>query len=320
MGFFGKSKSEVGEGEEPRDPAKRRTLRKLVGVAGAAMVTGSPALRPFEGGTFEERIRARDEMRSRGITRELEHGRISATRDLRKALVRAYNPTGVYASDEMPGAAGVLLEILSAANAGVVGTIKNTNAEELVLLERGVEEARGMNWYERAFRQKTLDEFKTSMDIWSLYNGFPQTHGTVGISDYKPTSGKENRYYFKLKDFFTIAPRASLVPEEERIRCLLGLFDNPPSVSGRMRGEHGREDLINRPDRVFVENVTFGVFALSKGVDEQGRHYIAYYDVWDLDRSLGGSIIRPDFSLQFYDRIYYDPITFEPKNPGTRKN
>ena len=50
-----------------------------------------------------------------------------------------------------------------------------------------------------------------------------------------------------------------------------------------------------------------GNYTLSEGQDEKGN-YISYYDRWDLDIP-GASIIGKPFEI--YDRIYYNPETFE---------
>ncbi|MBP6060494.1 MAG: hypothetical protein KA515_00605 [Candidatus Pacebacteria bacterium] len=56
-----------------------------------------------------------------------------------------------------------------------------------------------------------------------------------------------------------------------------------------------------------------GNFKLSLGKDERGN-YISYYDKWDLaNNQLEGIVGKP---FEIYDRIYYDPNTFEPvSNP-----
>ncbi len=53
-----------------------------------------------------------------------------------------------------------------------------------------------------------------------------------------------------------------------------------------------------------------GTFTLTEGKDEHGQ-YISYYDKWDLDMTAegeGGLLGKP---FEIYDRIYYDPNTFE---------
>jgi hypothetical protein len=53
-----------------------------------------------------------------------------------------------------------------------------------------------------------------------------------------------------------------------------------------------------------------GNYTWTKGEDKKG-HYIAYYDKWDLDIPIEeyGFIGKP---FEIYDRIYYNPDTFEP--------
>src|SRR5207253_1198579 len=38
-------------------------------------------------------------------------------------------------------------------------------------------------------------------DAWALYLGMPQEHGTFGISDYKPSRGHDDKYYYKINGF-----------------------------------------------------------------------------------------------------------------------
>ena len=62
-----------------------------------------------------------------------------------------------------------------------------------------------------------------------------------------------------------------------------------------------------------------GGFKLSKGHDAQGD-YISYYDRWDLEGSVEGKegIIGKPYEI--YDRIYYDPQTFEVIRPQNTVN
>jgi hypothetical protein len=64
----------------------------------------------------------------------------------------------------------------------------------------------------------------------------------------------------------------------------------------------GRKDFSSDP--------IMGNYTWTKGEDKKG-HYIAYYDKWDLDIPIEeyGFIGKP---FEIYDRIYYNPDTFEP--------
>jgi hypothetical protein len=53
-----------------------------------------------------------------------------------------------------------------------------------------------------------------------------------------------------------------------------------------------------------------GNYVLSKGEDEHG-HYISYWDKWDLGGSVEGTSGIVGRPYEIYDRIYYDPHTFD---------
>lgn len=147
-------------------------------------------------------------------------------------------------------------------------------------------------------------------DAWALYLGLPQRGNSFGVSQYRPAISSEYKTYLKLNNFLSnyATQRAMLMgrpfAEKDVIKEVSDWIDrygNDPefgSTQGGVGGIHG----------------TMGTFQWTKGRDEHG-HYISYYDKWDLHKFFNpfeGIIGKP---FEIYDRIYYDPETFEPINP-----
>jgi hypothetical protein len=84
-----------------------------------------------------------------------------------------------------------------------------------------------------------------------------------------------------------------------------------PNLKGLIKGLN---ELLKGKDMLIVIDTSAGVmgnYKISRGVDEKG-HFISYYDKWKLDigpEKNGGFIGKP---FEIYDRIYYNPETFEP--------
>ena len=125
-----------------------------------------------------------------------------------------------------------------------------------------------------------------------MYLGLPQEHGTFGISDYKPEISKENKSYFKINAFTSSMTSNDIQAILEDIK----LRHEYPAYGKR------------RPN-LDLKNDIMGEFTFSQGKDEGGS-YVSYYDKWDLDNPLEkiGVVGKP---FEIYDRIYYDPHTFD---------
>ncbi len=154
-----------------------------------------------------------------------------------------------------------------------------------------------------------------------MYLGLPQLHETFGVSEYKPANSTEDRYYYKLNTFLSEQAMQFFPPE--KVAQFPEMYE--PSIIyklwydiGKIGGiNHSSVPEKNRGVKIHVENeptLVLGRYILSKGEDEEGT-YISYYDRWDLDESLEGKkgIIGKPFEI--YDRIYYDPKTFEVIRP-----
>lgn len=149
--------------------------------------------------------------------------------------------------------------------------------------------------------------FASREDAWRLYLGLPQKHNTFGISDYRPTKGTSgNMYYYKIISYFDKLTHYN----PGIIKNMVARLKNPEAP----RDYKKFDQWWNIPGIPFDKNdVVMGTYTISHGQDKRG-HYISYFDRWDLDIDiermglLGGS-------FEIYDRLYYDPETFEAIGP-----
>lgn len=147
-------------------------------------------------------------------------------------------------------------------------------------------------------------------DAWSLYLGLPQKHNTIEPSAYRPTDAKdENSSYLKLKGFFNNW-------DADRVRKVVGALSGTDKMRTGQRDKtpsgraylHRNDDYGDSPEEL---GSTMARYAVSQGKDERG-HYISYYDKWDLTGVLPNLVGKP---FELYDRLYYDPETFQPVSP-----
>lgn len=147
-------------------------------------------------------------------------------------------------------------------------------------------------------------------DAWRFYLGLPQQNDTFGISLYQPSRSGEDKYYYKINNWINkFASSLDGYGENDfkPVKAILDLYDKRTFAE-----ENWPAILIdeNYPMKDDFEIAVMGTFSLFKGIDEQGT-YIAYYDRWDLGDSPEGEkgiLGRP---FEIYDRIYYDPKTFD---------
>ncbi|MEX2028935.1 MAG: hypothetical protein WD963_00425 [Candidatus Paceibacterota bacterium] len=148
-------------------------------------------------------------------------------------------------------------------------------------------------------------------DAWRLYLGLPQQNRTFAISDYKPSKSQEDNFYYKMPEFwghyiYFVMKRTKTEKIEDAIKVLAEVasekdIDKAESIAG----------FEARHDREFWGMNVMGRFNLSTGKDERGS-YISYYDKWDLDAKIeSNKIIGKPFEI--YDRLYFDEVTFKPK-------
>lgn len=145
----------------------------------------------------------------------------------------------------------------------------------------------------------------SSEDAWSLYLGLPQKNKTFEVSPFRPSNSSDtSQVYYRRSNLLNalIHSRFGYTshPDEKRksIRHLLDYL-----------GEHNDEVILNT-------DFVLGDFAhrwvtVGRGEDDNGP-FISMYDIYDLDVPVereGKGIGRP---FEIYDRVYYDPETFEP--------
>jgi hypothetical protein len=148
--------------------------------------------------------------------------------------------------------------------------------------------------YDESVYESQMKEMMQSEDAFALYLGLPQQHETFGISDYQPAMSKEKKYYFKLNGYFGNSPEE----QKKRIHQLLFSIDMNSSPENPNKAS-------------LFENHTLTNHTISKGEDEKG-HYISYYDRWDFEYPMEGKQGFFGKPFEVYDRMYYDPKTFEP--------
>ncbi len=125
-------------------------------------------------------------------------------------------------------------------------------------------------------------------DLLRAYMGLPQKYGSLGVSDYQPSISTENKYYYKVNNFIS----------GENINFLLE----------RISLGEGDEIIERKSGDSIVFGGTLGKYTLSRGKDSCG-FYISYYDIWDLEPNLLEGFVGKPFEL--YDRVYYEPLTYE---------
>jgi hypothetical protein len=128
-------------------------------------------------------------------------------------------------------------------------------------------------------------------DAWRLYLGLPQVADTFGVSSYRPQHAKrKDGTYFELNDFAT---RNDLV-----IPDVLRDYVEETKANG------GKSQQMDRGFGL-LEN-----YQMSTGHDKEGD-YLAYYDIYDFDPALVNMPGAPGHPYDIYDRLYYDPKTYE---------
>jgi hypothetical protein len=146
-------------------------------------------------------------------------------------------------------------------------------------------------------KDKRRTKYNSREDAWRLYLGLRQTHDTFGISDYKPSKGIEKKYYFQIKNFWESMQNSYGGDGRIMIKELLSNIHN------------GIRIPEPRDIKVMLR------YIMGAGKDGDGS-YISYYDRWDVDKIFlegkNGFIGKP---FEIYDRLYYNPETFEPLNP-----
>lgn len=263
----------------------------------AAAPHDAPNPEPGTGG-FSERVQAAEELQQSGITR---YQRRAYIPNLSDALEKGFMPFGYRG--------GGFSDMVEAYGAMFIGTLSEESLSETnvdILLESTSEASTPLDKEKNAF---VRDIIHNRSDAWRFYLGIPQEHDTFGVSEFKPRVSTDDRYYYRINGFIeSFQERARLGDIEQEntpIETMLSFIESRDSDNdGHVVSEDRSSGIM-------------GNYSLSKGVDESGN-YISYWDRWDLEGSVEGKeglIGRP---YEIYDRIYYDPKTYEVIQPGSK--
>lgn len=213
------------------------------------------------------------------------------------SLERGLNPFKYSAGNEDGERRNLSSDFLRVMTGIVVGTVKDENGKK-----------RGEMIHEIGSRYNLSTEaanafYNSRMDAFRLYLGLPQKHETFGVSDYKPSKSKQDKFYYKINNFLqnfeNIVPTSGMPQESNatlrKREVLRWLWINAQSG---YNAEFPTEDATSG---------IMGRYTLTRGEDERGK-YVSYYDLWDLGGSieglLKGGVLGKSFEI--YDRIYID--------------
>lgn len=267
-------------------------------------------------GRFSERVQAARELS--GEDRGIAGGGITAfQRRAYKGPVSEALAQGVDPTYGIPRATpGDIAPVLSDSLTGIVHDNNTPRLEQII---RDYEEAEedAIPPRDKRSRWHTVAEFKASWDAWRMYLGVPQQFSTFEISSYKPENGSQDIYYYKLSREVLKDIMVNMYDDNEEgfsvetqvVRQFLWDVEVDFNL---LSDRDAARDLDNDPNRAYQENLTLGIFLVSKGQDERG-HYVSYYDRWDFTPTGNLQAIGQPFEI--YDRIYYDPETKEALNP-----
>lgn len=174
-------------------------------------------------------------------------------------------------------------------------------------------------------QHKTFDinEQKELLDAWRFYLGIPQESGTFKVSEFRPAHATEDKYYYSMPgwlDKFT-KREEELQKDRKPIEVIVKTIEHSLKVNpGEYEFDHPHHsagDLfaMRAPgESVILGDDVMASFRLSKGHDERGE-YISYYDKWDFGPTIEGETGLFGKPFEIYDRIYYNPTTFEVIQP-----
>ena len=168
-------------------------------------------------------------------------------------------------------------------------------------------------------------------DAWCLYLGLPQKSNSFGISDFKPSNSKEDKYYFKINEFWNdfLAQNDDIIYNDKLHKIEIKQYKKSERIKKMIefikQQAGGKNKMVMQPNfsfgflddgRVYSKNTTseiiMGNYTCGFSKDEKGP-YLYYYDKWDLAPALASNVITKGVGrpLEIYDRLYFDPETFE---------
>jgi hypothetical protein len=268
------------------------------------------AMKP-EFNTFSQREAAAHELQENGITN---YQKQAYTPGLSEALSRGMSPFGYSTEGSVVGDSSNKTPVADAMRmieGAATGVIRDRNT-----IESGKRAEQAKELY--GVPDQTAHTFvKSRMDAWRLYLGLPQKNKTFGISEFKPRQGKEDVYYYKLNNFLDDYALAHQTYDDDHFGD--EKFKRSMTKSEAIRWLTLNADTKFNPEFPKVDDSSgvMGRYTLMKGQDERGS-FISYYDRWNLDGSAEGEKGMVGKPLEIYDRIYYDPETFEVVKPTTK--
>jgi len=182
-----------------------------------------------------------------------------------------------------------------------------------------------------------VDEGKTRTDLLQLYSRRPQQYNTLEPADYIPTAGHERGDEYIKSKFVEDALIKSILNQSDATQPIPNL--RTKADIQRYIETHGETALDTKPGAktrgIATKVPALGTATLSAGEDN-GRPYLSYYDLWDLNPYVGAYSDTPekeqqnwhnqwkkegvDIATKFsgakppkvYGRIYFDPETGRP--------
>ena len=182
-----------------------------------------------------------------------------------------------------------------------------------------------------------IDEGKTRTDLLQLYARRPQQYNTLEPADYIPTSGHQRGDEYVKSKFVENALMSSILNQSDTTQPIPNLRTKEDIQ--RYIETHGETALDTKPGAktrgIPTKVPALGTATLSAG-EENGRPYLSYYDLWDLNPFVGAYSSVPekqqqnwhnqwkkegvDIATKFagakppkvYGRIYFDPETGRP--------
>ena len=300
------------EGKTESIGAKHSKLRRMMkiglmtalplGIAAARLRHEEP---PPEVTAFAKHEEAAQQLRATGITDER---KFAYTKGVSETLYKLILPVGY--------SGGLLAE---AERIGWIGPI------ETVI-------------YGRSGGSELAATMPERDDAWRMYLGLPQQHDTFGVSAFKPDSSKQDKYYYRINDWLHKSYRGKnldgtkqndaqfiqhLVEITKAEQLKKGETKAAWAIGGTGVTRHSDNSVIVISDNFRTKKeetadpgtISIGImgqYKLSSGSDAKGA-YLSYYDKWNLEGSLlegeNGVMGKP---YEIYDRIYFDPNTYQP--------
>lgn len=243
--------------------------------------------------TFSNRTVAEAQLKEFGTTDE----RSEARTILSKTLERGLSPFR-YTPDE--GDASTPFEDVSRVlDALAEGSISDKNEETKDKMVKEIQEKYHLT------PDVAESFYNARMDAFRMYIGLPQEHDTFGISEYKPSKSKEDKYYYKINEFVERYSQAQKAYEKGHFGD--DEFARPLTEEEALRMLYFSATENPNPEFPNIDSSAgiMGYYVLNRGEDERGI-YVSYYDNWNLGGSVEGETGVIGAPFEVYDRVYID--------------